>query len=133
MSERGAYELDAALEALARDERAACPAVSDHLRARVLADAAEVSAEVSTAIPAGVPGAHAARAARGRGAGWVGWLRGRDLWAGAAVAAALICLAIGLGVGYGVGETVLAEVGFEDMRLAQASEDEIAFLAEDVL
>ena len=124
MSERRTYDLDAALEALARAERTARPAVSERLRARVLADAAELS-----------PARSRQPAARGRAGGWLRWPRGLDLWAGAGVAAALLCLAIGLGVGYGAGETVLAEVGFEEVQVAQADDgdEELAFLSEDVL
>jgi hypothetical protein len=124
MTEKAPIDLDAALEALARAERVARPRVSDRLRARVLADAAEVSAgrRVTAAAPA--------RPARAR---WGGWLGGLDLWAGAAVAAALICLAVGLGVGYQAGEAVLAQVGLGDARLARAADYEVAVLSEDVL
>ena len=124
MTEKRQFDLDGALAALARAERATQPQVSERLHARVLADAAEVAA----ANPATKP----ARAATA-GHGWLGWIRGVDLWAGAAVAAAILCLAIGLGVGYGAGDRVLAEAGFQELQVAQVAEDEAVFLAEDVL
>ncbi len=113
MTEKRQFDPDAALAALARAERAARPQVSERLHARVLADAAEVSA----ANPAAKPGRPAPV-----GRGWLGWIRGVDLWAGAAVAAAILCLAIGLGVGYGAGDRVLAEAGFQELQVAQAAE-----------
>lgn len=130
MSEKAPYDLDAALEALARAERSARPAVPERLWMRVLADAAEVSAgrSLASATPVRRSGT------RWRGwRGWRGWVGGIDLPAGAAVAVALICLAVGLGLGYGAGDTVLAEIGFDSVRLAQASDDDALFLSEDVL
>ena len=124
MTEKHQFDLEAALEALVRAERAVRPQVSERLRARVLADAAEVSA----ARPAEEKG----RRARG-GRDWIGWVRGLDLWAGAAVAAAILFLVIGLGVGYEAGDRVLVEAGFQELEVAQAQEDEAMFLAEDVL
>ena len=127
MSEKAPYDLDAALEALARAERSARPAVPERLWMQVLADAAEVSAgrSLASATPVRRPGT--------RWRGWRGWVGGIDLPAGAAVAVALICLAVGLGLGYGAGDTVLAEIGFDSVRLAQASDDDALFLSEDVL
>ena len=136
MSDKREDGLDAALAALVRAERAARPKVSDGLRARVLADAADVAATrpaketrpATETRPAAAPSRPA-----GAAGGWLGWVRGLDVWAGAAVAAAILCLAIGLGVGYEAGDRVLAEAGFEDMRVAQTDEDAAALLAEDVL
>lgn len=146
MSNRSSYDLDAALEALARAERAAGPAVSERLRARVLADAAQNSpgqhvspgrSMPTTAAPARARHEmrHVTRHVTRPGArGRPGWRGGVDVWTGAAAVAAILCLAIGLGVGYGAGERLLAEIGFEDMRLAQAeAKAELAFLEEDVL
>lgn len=126
MDNKAPIDLDAALEALARAERAAWPEVSEQLRARVLADAAEVGAGRQP-----TPAARK-RSAGGGQPGFLRWVRGLDLWAGAAVAAALLCLAVGLGVGYGAGETVLAGLS-GDVRVAQVAEDDALFLAEDVL
>ena len=123
-------DLDAALGALARAERAAWPDVSAGLRARVLSDAAEVAAE----MPARRPAAAEARRAGGGRPGMLDRLRGLDLWTGAAVAAALLCLALGLGVGYGAGDAVLAGTGLgENVQVAQAGERDAPFLGEDVL
>lgn len=142
MSNWSSHDLDAALEALARAERAAGPAVSERLRARVLADAAQISpgrhVSPGRSMPttaARAPARHEMRHVTRPGArGRPGWRRGVDVWTGAAAVAAILCLAIGLGVGYGAGERLLAEIGIEDTRLAQAqAEDELAFLEEDVL
>lgn len=127
--------LERALDALARSERAAWPEVSTGLRARVLADAARAAAEV--AGPAGAPAQTSRQRPRRAGGGRPGLidrLRGLDLWAGAAVTAALICLAIGLGIGYQAGDAVLAEAGLgESVQVAQAGESDAVFLGEDVL
>ena len=45
MTDKAPFDLDAALAALAIDERAARPAVSESLQARVLGDAAGIAAE----------------------------------------------------------------------------------------
>lgn len=125
MSEMESKNPDGALAALARAERAAWPEVSEGLRARVLADAAEVTAGKALAPAA------TARPARRGGAGLFGWF---DAWAGAAVAAALICLAIGLGLGYGAGDALLDGAGLDDtFRVAEASTEDALFLGEDVL
>lgn len=119
-------DLDEALGSLARAERAARPEVSERLRARVLADAAEIAA-CSRKV------AERPRRAGG-GPGLLDRLRGLDLWAGAAVAAAILCLAVGLGIGYGAGDAVLAGTGLGDgFRLAQADEAASVFPGEDVL
>lgn len=125
MSDRDFTDVDEALAALARSERAAWPVVSERLRARVLADAAEVSAGREVAV------ATRARPARRGGAGLFGWF---DAWVGAAVAAALICLTIGLGLGYGAGDALLAGVGLdESFRVAEAPTEDALLLGEDVL
>lgn len=125
MNEMESKDLDGALAALSRAERAAWPEVSEGLRARVLADAAGV-----TAGKALVPAA-TARPVRHRGTGLFGWF---DAWAGAAVAAALICLAIGLGLGYGAGDALLDGAGLDDtFRMAEASTEDVLLLGEDVL
>jgi hypothetical protein len=136
MSEKASKDpdgsLDRALDALARAERAAWPEVSAGLRARVLADAAETAA-AEVAAPAAPTRQRPRRAGGGR-PGLIGRLRGLDLWAGAAVTAALICLAIGLGIGYQAGDAVLAEAGLgESVQVAQAGEGDAVFLGEDVL
>lgn len=129
MTDKAPFNPDAALAALARAERAARPRVSERLQARVLADAAEISAEARARQPAA-----GARRPAAAGRGWLGGrLPGLDGWAGAGIAAAILCLAIGLGVGYEAGDQVLAGAGFEDTRLAQAAEDEAFLMAEDVL
>lgn len=128
MDNKAPIDLDAALEALARAERAAGPAVSEQLRARVLSDAADVAAGRQS-----VPAARLRPAGVGQ-PGLLGWLRGLDVWAGTAVAVALLCLVVGLGVGYGAGDTVLAGAGLGgDVRVAQMAEDDALFLSEDVL
>lgn len=131
MTDKREEELDAALAALARAERAAWPEVSGHLHARVLADAAEVAGEVAATRSAATPARRVHRSPGRRG--WLGRLRELDLWAGAAIAAAIICLVVGLGVGYEVGDRVLAQAGFEDVRVAQVAEDEALLFAEDAL
>ena len=126
MTERPPFDLDAALAALGRDERESHPAVSESLRARVLADAAAVAAgRVSIGI-ASAPKAVPARRIR---------LLGRfDVWAGAAVAAVVLCLVIGLGVGYEAGRQVLATAGLDGAELALAADDvDGTLLWEDVL
>lgn len=122
-------DLDAALAALRRAERAVRPEVSAALRERVLEKAAGVR-EAQTAGPR--PRRKAPAADTG---GWLGWLGRIDAWAGAAVAAAVICLAVGLGLGYRAGDEVLAEAGLQQVRLAQADGDEPdgVFMPEDVL
>ena len=142
MSEKFSKDPDAALEArldaLVRAERAAWPEVPDGLRARVLADAAEVAAGLATERPRETPRREPAERPRRAGSGqrgFLGRLRGVDLWVGAAVTAALVCLAVGLGVGYQAGDAVLAGTGLsgEKVQLARAEEGDAGFLGEDVL
>ena len=132
MSNKTPMDLDTALGALARRERSARPEVSANLHARVLTDAAAVSAEIAAERRRRVAAEGPRRA--GGGLGILGRLRALDLWTGAAVAAALLCLAVGLGVGYQAGDELLAGTGLgEDVRLAQAGEGDPVFLSEDVL
>ena len=126
MTDKAPFDLDAALAALAIDERAARPAVSESLQARVLGDAAEVAAEVAGAMarPPRIP-------ARSGGFRLFGLF---DAWSGAAVAAVALCLAIGLGVGYGAGPEVMARAGLGDVKIAVAAEESGGlFMAEDML
>jgi len=126
MTDKAPFDFDAALEALATDERAARPAVSEALQARVLGDAAEVATESAGALERPQ-----------RGPVRVGGFRlfGLfDAWAGGAVAAVALCLAIGLGVGYRVGPEVLAQAGLGEEKIAiTADEGDGLFLLEDVL
>ncbi len=126
MTDKAPFDLDAALAALAIDERAARPAVSESLQARVLGDAAEVAAESAGAMaqPPRIP-------ARSGGFRLFGLF---DAWSGAAVVAAALCLAIGLGVGYRAGPEVLAQAGLGDVTIAVAAEEGGGlFVSEDVL
>ena len=126
MTDKAPFDLDAALAALAIDERAARPAVSESLQARVLGDAAEVAAESAgtMAQPPRIP-------ARSGGFRLFGLF---DAWSGAAVAAVALCLAIGLGVGYGAGPEVMARAGLGDVKIAVAAEESGGlFMAEDML
>jgi hypothetical protein len=125
MTDKAPFDLDAALAALANDERAARPTVSESLQARVLGDAAEVAAERAGAMaPPRIP-------ARSGGFRLFGLV---DAWSGAAVAAVVLCLAIGIGVGYGAGSELLAQAGLGDVEVAVAADDSDGFLlSEDVL
>ena len=126
MTDKAPFDLDAALAALAVDERAARPAVSESLRARVLGDAAGIAAERAGAMvaPARVP-------ARSGGFRLFGLF---DAWSGAAVAAVALCLAIGLGVGYRAGPEVMAQAGLGVATIAVAAEERGGlFVSEDVL
>ena len=126
MTDKAPFDLDAALAALAIDERAARPTVSESLQARVLGDAAEVAAGRAGAM------APAPRIpARSGGFRLFGLF---DAWSGAAVAAVALCLAIGIGVGYGAGSELLAQAGLGDVEVAVAAEESDGlFLSEDVL
>ena len=104
MTDKIAFDLDAAFAALERDERAARPRPSEALLARVLADAAEVAASAPSA-PA------AARAERPGGRGWLRVFGFADAWAGAAVAAVMLFLVAGFGLGYEAGPDLLAGTG----------------------
>ncbi len=126
MTDKAAFDLDAALAALAIDERAVRPAVSESLQARVLGDAAEVAAEAAGALarPPRSP-------VRSGGFRLFGLF---DAWSGAAVAAVALCLAIGLGVGYRAGPEVLAQAGLGGVQIAAAAEEgDGLFMAEDML
>ena len=126
MTDKAPFDLDAALAALAIDERAARPAVSESLQARVLGDAAEVAAGNADAVAQRPPGP-----VRSGGFRLFGLF---DAWTGAAVAAVALCLAIGLGVGYRAGPEVLAHAGLGDVKVAVlAEEGDGFFLSEDVL
>ncbi len=115
MTDKAPFDLDAALAALAIDERAARPAASESLRARVLGDAAEIAAGRAGAL-APPPQSPA------RSGGF--WLSGLfDAWTGAAVAAIALCLAIGLGVGYRAGPEVLLQAGLVEVEIAVVAEE----------
>jgi hypothetical protein len=105
MTDKLPFDLDAALAALARDERAARPRPSQGLVARVLSDAAEIGAP-RPAAPASPP-------ARAPGIGWLRIFGFSDAWAGAAVTATLLVLAAGFGVGYEAGPELLADTGLD--------------------
>jgi len=126
MSNEFRFDLDTALAALERDERAARPVPSGDLTARVLADAAAVAAERRPA-PIRRPRAAAT------GGGWLRLFGFADAWAGAAVAAVLLFLVLGFGVGYEAGPDMLAGVGFGggDVLLADAGDG--LFPSEDAL
>ncbi len=115
MTDKAPFDLDAALAALAIDERAARPAVSESLQARVLGDAAMVAAPSPTLAPT-----LARTPVRSGGFRLFGLI---DAWTGAAVAAVWMCLAIGLGVGYGAGPEVLAQAGLGEVKVAVAAEE----------
>ncbi len=122
MTNKAPFDLDAARAALAIDERAARPAVSERLQARVLGDAATVAPPSRTL---------ARSAVRPGGFRLFGLF---DAWTGAAVAAVTLCLAIGLGVGYQAGPEVLAQAGLGEVKIAVAAEEgDGLFLSEDVL
>ena len=122
MTDKAPFDLDAALSALAIDEQAARPAVSESLQARVLGDAARVAPPSRTL---------ARRAVRSGGLRLFGLF---DVWTGAAVAAVTLCLAIGLGVGYRAGPEVMGRAGLGQAKIAVAAEEGGGlFLSEDVL
>ncbi len=130
MTDKAPFDLDAALAALAIDERAARPSVSESLQVRVLGDAAEVAAtgaaQSGTLAPTLAPSA-----VRSGGFRLFGLF---DAWTGAAVAAVALCLAIGLGVGYRAGPEVMAQAGLGDVKVAVAAEEgDGLFMSEDVL
>jgi hypothetical protein len=126
MTDKAPFDIDAALAALAIDERAVRPAVSESLQARVLGDAAEVAAESAGKIAQ--PPRSPARS------GWFRLFGLFDAWSGAAVVTATLCLAIGLGVGYRAGPEVMARAGLGDVNIAVAAEEgDGLFMAEDML
>lgn len=92
------HDLDAALARLARAEADAAPAPRPELIARILADAADVSAAAHAARPAAQPGP-VIRPVRSRT---------RWGWFGGALAAMALSLSAGVGAGYaGVEPTIL--------------------------
>ena len=126
MTDKAPFDLDAALAALAADERAARPVVSESLRARVFGDVAEIAAERADAMAAPLQSP-----ARSGGFRLFGLF---DAWSGAAVAAVVLCLAIGLGIGYRAGPAVLAQAGLGEVKIAVAAEESGGlFVSEDVL
>ena len=131
MTDKAPFDLDAALSALSRDERLARPAVSGRLLARVLADAATVSADrlaMATPVAELVP----QYAGRSGGFRLFGLF---DAWAAAAVAAVVLCLFAGIGVGYQSGPDILVETGLGSVEIALAGDagDADMFSGEDVL
>ena len=136
MTEKLPFDLDAAFAALERDERAARPAPSGDLVARVLSDAAGVAAERRHAGAAARPQPRSASEATSRVASGGGWLRlfgFTDAWAGAAVAAVLVFLVAGFGLGYEAGPEVMAEVGFTDPETRLADAGEALFPGEEAI
>jgi len=145
MTDKAPFDLDAALAALAADERAARPTVTENLQVRVLGDAAMVAAERAEAAAQQRNAAQkrvqdrvqnlAQERARNRAqSGGFRWFGLFDVWSGGAVAAVAICLVVGLGVGYVAGPEVLAQAGLNDAELAFAADDgDGNFLSEDVL
>ncbi len=126
MTDKAPFDLDAALAALAIDERTAGPAVSESLQARVLGDAAMVTAPSRTLAPTAVR-----TPVRTGGFRLFGLF---DAWSSAAVGAVGLCLAIGLGVGYGAGPEVLAQAGLGEVKVAVAAEEgDGLFLSEGML
>lgn len=108
MVEKADFDLDAALAALAREAGAASPAPGPDLVARVLADAAEVSAgrrpaparARPVARPVAGPLAGKAAGGGGRFGAFSGAISGAIFgWTTGAVA----CMALGLALGIGVG------------------------------
>lgn len=119
------FDLDAAFAALTRDERAARPAPSGDLVARVLGDAATVAARSRPA--------QAAPRATASGGGWLRLFGFADAWAGAAVAVILLFLVLGFGIGYEVGPDMLPGAGFGDSDMQIAEADDGLFPLEDAL
>ena len=139
MTDKIHFDLDAALVALATDEKAARPAVSGELQARVLGDAAEIGAEISAGIAAERAGATASwqntlsprKSAQSGGFRLFGLF---DAWSGAAAAAVMLCLAGGLGLGYESGPELMAQAGLADAGISVMAENgDGAFLSEDIL
>jgi hypothetical protein len=135
MTDKSPFDLDAALAALAIDEKAAHPKVSEGLQARVLGDAAQVAAQMAAgrtnamAPPQSVPVPR--KSARADGFRLFGLF---DIWSGAAVATIALCLIGGLGLGYQAGPELLAQVGLGGVEVSiVAQESDGFFLSEDVL
>jgi hypothetical protein len=129
MTERSRFDLDAALTALERDERAARPNPSAILTARVLGDAAEVTARLAAASQKAPASAERIRA----GGGWLRYFGFADAWAGAAVAAVMLFLVLGFGVGYEAGPEVMAEAGFDDQETTLADAGDGLFASGDAI
>ncbi|MEL6477215.1 MAG: hypothetical protein AAFR17_07790 [Pseudomonadota bacterium] len=104
MSDPMKTDLDAMLDSLARDERAARPVVSARLSASVLALAADAAEERRQSVPAVGRGVDSAPGGMLRVLG--GLMPGA--WPGGAVAAMVLGLMLGMGVGYGYGERAMA-------------------------
>ena len=132
MTDKSRFDLDAAFAALERDERAARPAPSQALVARVLADAAAQAPRRMSAARA-VP----APDRSGGLAGWLGWLGFGDIWAGVTAAAVVLVLAAGFGFGYQAGPQALAATGLAapaaEADFQQADAGDAIFDGEDVL
>lgn len=129
MTDRTRFDLDAAFTALERDERAARPAPSAALTARVLGDAAEIAAGLAAARPKVRATAGKTRA----GGGWMQFFGFADAWAGAAVAAVLLFLVLGFGLGYEAGPQVMAEAGFGDRETTLADAGDGLLVSEDAI
>lgn len=129
MTDRNRFDLNSAFAALERDERAARPAPSGALTARVLGDAAEVASGFASARSKAPATADNARP----GGGWVQFFGFADAWAGAAVAAVLLFLVLGFGVGYEAGPEVMAEAGFGDQDTTLADAGDGLFASGDAI
>jgi len=132
MSDEMEFEaLDAALARLAAADRAARPRVDDALVARVLGDAADVSAERAPSpetVPEWVRETTREPASEIRGLWRLGALIG---WPGSAVAVMATGLVLGIGLGYGLGEDAVM-AGFGPGLMAELLGPEEMFLAEAV-
>ena len=135
MTDKTHFDLDAALAALATDEKAARPAVSGELQVRVLGDAAEIAAGIA-AERAGATASWQNTSSPRKSAQSGGFrLFGLfDAWSGAAAAAVMLCLAGGLGLGYESGPELMAQAGLADVGISVMAENgDGAFLSEDNL
>lgn len=94
MTDQATFDLDAELDALAREVNDAAPRPGPDLMARVLADAGAIAADIRDSAPAPAIAAGAQQTAGGFSL--------RTLlfgWTGGAVAAMALALVIGMGVG----------------------------------
>ncbi|MEM8791524.1 MAG: hypothetical protein AAGE80_07890 [Pseudomonadota bacterium] len=113
MSDQVNYELDKRLEEIARQVDGRAPKPSNDLILRILADAADVSAEQ---VPATQPTAPATTRLPFR-------LEIFSVWSGGAVAVMVLGLMIGVGIGYGYGSDTIALGNFaNDLALADFDE-----------
>ncbi|MEM1276536.1 MAG: hypothetical protein AAGH74_08420 [Pseudomonadota bacterium] len=114
MSDRIEHELDARLREIARDIARETPGPSEDLMARILADAADVTAEQQA--PVQKPAARVPR--------WRMWLAvSLPLRSAAAAAVLAVGLFAGLGIGYGLGGSATALEAFAgDLVLADFGE-----------